>query len=60
METINMVPTNTVIGASTNVSSVHPDTVISEEPDRADTQGTVLLPQNVPRYHVSFGLQFAA
>jgi hypothetical protein len=54
METVNAVPTNAVMGAATNISGVHPAVVISGEPDRVDTQGTVLLPQKVQRYRVSF------
>jgi len=53
METVNTVPENAVTGALTNISGVHSAVTISGEPDRVDTQGTVLLPQNVQRY-VSF------
>ena len=42
METINAVLTNTVMGTATDISGVHSAAVISGEPDRADTQGTVL------------------
>jgi hypothetical protein len=54
METIDTVPTHTVMGAVIDISGVHSAAVISGELDRADTQGTVLQPQNVPRYCVSF------
>jgi hypothetical protein len=53
METVNTVSENAVMGALTNIPSVHSAVVISGESDCVDMQGTALLLQNVQRY-VSF------